>query len=90
MELSDFIMTTGITIFAYIFWANSKQYLMAKDQSDSHPNCDISFYEDWIQNAKHFCKLNYMNTYVGSLGGGLFIRDIVRLIGEITSRQKDL
>jgi len=41
---------------------------MARDWLDSHPKCDISFYENWIQNSKHFCKLNYINSYVGTLG----------------------
>jgi len=68
MELSDFII--NITVFGvfYFIGANHKQYLMARDWSDSHPTCNISFYEDWIQNAKHFCKLNYMNTCCGFLG----------------------
>jgi hypothetical protein len=68
MELSDFTITTGLILLAYILGANNKQYQMAKDWSDSHPNCDISFYEDWIQNTKPSCKLNYINNYVGSLG----------------------
>ncbi len=74
MELSDFTITTAVSLLAYIVGVNHKQYLMAKEWSDFHPNCDISFYEDWIQNAKTFCKLNRANFYVGSLGRKLAYR----------------
>lgn len=68
MELSDFTIITAVSLLTYILGANHKQYIMAKDWLDSHQKCDISFYEDWIQNAEYFCRLNYINTYVGKLG----------------------
>ena len=65
MNLSDFVIGFSLV---YVTMANFKQYMMVREWSDSHSGCDISYYEDWLQSSKTLCKLNRVNTFVGSLG----------------------
>jgi hypothetical protein len=74
MEIEEFLTGIGLFVAAYVIGSNNKEYSMAKKWSDSHPSCNIQFYDDWLQHTRTFCTLNRINTLIGTPGRMLAYR----------------